>query len=108
MSFQKLQEAFQNHVVMESCWNIPTALRMSIVGRFNELDLSDKSDADKLAAAYLSFQELLATQPNSELETRQLLSLRQFIDNHPLIDKKAKLAILDDLSALAVADTVAA
>lgn len=108
MSFKKLQEAFQNHVVRESCWNIPTPIRMSIVGRFNELAQEDKSDSEKLTAAYNTIQQQLATQPSSELETRQILSLRQFVDEHPLIDKKAKLSILDDLSALVLAETVAA
>lgn len=108
MSFTQLEEAFENHVMAESCWNIPTPIRMSIVSRFNELQQTQLSDNDKMTAMFAMFQQLLDNQPNSELETRQLLSLQLFTQRHPWFNDSTKQAILDDLSALGISDAIPA
>ena len=108
MSFEKLEELFQNHIVAESCWNIPTPIRMSIVSRFDELHQTQLSDTAKMTAMYTTLQQLLEQQPSSELETRQLLSLQQFTNQHPWFNEDVKKAILDDLSTLEVGDAILA
>ena len=81
---------------------------MSIITRFNELHQIQLSDTDKIAALYTTFQQALDHQPTSELETRQLLALQQFIHQHPWFDDSTKKAIRHDLSTLETDNTIPA
>ncbi len=108
MSFTILENAFQGHVANEACWNIPTALRMQLIGVINELTTSELDDNEKSQALYTIFQSTLEQQPHSELETAQLLSLDYFVKTHTRLDERAKRALLFDALNLDVARPVAA
>jgi hypothetical protein len=108
MSFLKLEKSFQEHVAMESCWNIPTPIRMGVVGFINELLDASLTDSDKIAALYKKLQETIEFQPNSELETRQLVSLKSFIKKHAWFDEESKKAILEDLFKITAVEAIPA
>lgn len=97
MTFTTFEKSFQEHVLKEACWNIPTPIRMGVVSRINELRDLPISDGEKIAAFYIKLQETIAGQPNSELETRQLVSLKSFMNTHVWFDEASKIAILNDL-----------
>jgi len=108
MSFTTLEKTFQDHVAMDSCWNIPTSIRMSIVGCINELHSASLNDTNKLSVFYETLQQITDQQPNSELETRQLISLKSFMQKHVWFDETAKKAIINDLSVLMAAEPLPA
>jgi hypothetical protein len=108
MSYHELETAFQYHIATEPCWNIPTTLRMGVISSINALYSAELDDSEKLTAFYAAIQEALELQPDSELETRQMISLNAFARKHTKLSDQAKHAILHDLFNLEVAEPVTA
>lgn len=108
MSYQKIETAFQQYIATESCWNIPTALRMELLSSVSALSTSLLNEDEKSAALYTLLRKTLDQQPTCELETKQLVSLNFFVRQHASLSEQSKKAILQDLCYLGIPEAVVA
>ncbi len=102
MSFINLEKTFQNYMVNESCWNIPTRIRREAIEIFDTLVAAKLNDAEREDCARDLLQQLCDSDIDTAHEAEQAASLKKLL-NEGWISEDAKKAILQDVAQLETA-----
>lgn len=99
MSFTNLEKTFQNYMVNEPCWNIPSRIRREAIEIFDTITAADLTRTEREACARDLLEQLCDSDIDTAHEAEQVASLKKLL-NEGWISEEAKKAILQDMAQL--------